>query len=410
MGTIAPLRGATQVLSAVIDKLMRRLSHPKILTRLWWVPSWVAVGWKGYLPTFEPWEPFTTDVPDDLLDIAGIRRDPELELKAFQEDPIGDWTRAHADTHSFIRAAGWRFSLWQAPRRGAYVRKARFRLERAARKAKEHPLARTETPAELTTALKALAAELGISACGVAMKDDKYIFRESAKDLVGDRMVVCALESRWDAAQTAPGLNAERALTVAAAELVPRVSALTEFLAERGYRVMFKPPLSGGIVLNFAVEAGMGQLGLNGQVLTPNAGSRARFLMFNTDAPLEIDRPVDYGIHGVCNACKVCVRRCPAGAIPATRSYYRGVEKAKLNTKRCAPVMAATQECAICMKVCPIQRYGLQSVIDHYTETGTILGKDTEELESYVFLGLPFGVGQKPRLTPEFYAQVPYHD
>ena len=57
--------------------------------------------------------------------------------------------------------------------------------------------------------------------------------------------------------------------------------------------------------------------------------------------------------------------------------------------------------CNICTKVCPVQKYGLQEVLDHYHATGgQVLGIGTEELEGY---SLPdrghFGVGQLPRFT-----------
>jgi epoxyqueuosine reductase len=43
----------------------------------------------------------------------------------------------------------------------------------------------------------------------------------------------------------------------------------------------------------------------------------------------------------------------------------------KLNTKRCLPSMARTEDCAICMKVCPIQRYGVGAVTDSGDESQT---------------------------------------
>ena len=59
------------------------------------------------------------------------------------------------------------------------------------------------------------------------------------------------------------------------------------------------------------------------------------------------------------------------------------MEKNKLAFKRCRPVMARYLGCGICMKVCPIQRYGMEPVMRHYVETGEILGKGTDNLESY---------------------------
>jgi hypothetical protein len=56
------------------------------------------------------------------------------------------------------------------------------------------------------------------------------------------------------------------------------------------------------------------------------------------------------------------------------------------------------------MKVCPVQRYGLGPVMAEYTQTGRILGKDTDELEGYSFDDRYFGPGERPRLTKDWFA------
>lgn len=387
---------------------MRRVTTPQRLTRLWWVPPLLGFRLRRYAPAVGAWPTFDVEVPDNLRDVAGIRRDPEAEERADEDAPLRDWAAIHPDTMAFIVSHGWRYFVWGAPRRQRIKRTARMQARKGPTGAPPRTALSSE---ELTAALKAKAAELGISACGVAVRDDKYIFAEHRDKQVGDRMIVCALESRWEACQTAPSVYAQRALTAAGTQLYQQITKLAEFLVEQGYQVRFPEGDAGdGIALHFAVAAGIGQMGVNGQVLTPFAGSRVRFLTLNTDAPLLVDEPVDYGIHKICDACQVCVRRCPSGAIPANRKMYRGVEKAKLNAKRCVPVVAQTPECAVCMKVCPVQRYGLPRVMAEFTRTGRILGKGTEELESYEFLGMPYGPGERPRLGPEFFAAVPFEE
>ena len=71
---------------------------------------------------------------------------------------------------------------------------------------------------------------------------------------------------------------------------------------------------------------------------------------------------------------------------------------------RCAPVVAQTHGCAVCMKVCPIQRYGLDAVLDEFKASGRILGKDSDELEAYTFHGVHYPAGERPRLADEFLA------
>ena len=84
--------------------------------------------------------------------------------------------------------------------------------------------------------------------------------------------------------------------------------------------------------------------------------------------------------------------------------WWRGIEKNKLVYERCRPVMAKYEGCAVCMKVCPIQRYGMKPVMEHYISTGEVLGKDTENLEGYSLRGKGhFGPGKLPHFNRDFF-------
>jgi ferredoxin len=84
--------------------------------------------------------------------------------------------------------------------------------------------------------------------------------------------------------------------------------------------------------------------------------------------------------------------------------WYRGAEKNKLIYKRCRPVMARYLGCGICMKVCPIQKFGLPAVMEHYVETGEVLGKGTHNLEGYTLEDKGyFGPGELPTFDPEVF-------
>ena len=61
-----------------------------------------------------------------------------------------------------------------------------------------------------------------------------------------------------------------------------------------------------------AVACGLGEIGLNGLLLTPEFGSRQRFHMILTDA--EIDPSPLFDGH-ICDVCGKCAQSCPLGAI-----------------------------------------------------------------------------------------------
>ena len=242
-----------------------------------------------------------------------------------------------------------------------------------------------------------------MSAIGVTQYDPKYELAEFAGSNVGDRVIVCVLEQNYATSQKQPSAKAERAALATYVQLQDKAVRLAEWLRSHGYRARPEPFDGESLFIPYAVAAGLGQLGINGQLLTPHAGSRCRLIIITTNAPLRRDAPIDYGIEGICDSCQVCVRRCPVGAIPAARTVSRGITKSTLNTKRCLPIVAQASGCAVCMKTCPVQRYGLTAVLDHYQSTGLILGKHTDELEGYDWPldGRHYPPGRTPRVPDE---------
>ena len=66
--------------------------------------------------------------------------------------------------------------------------------------------------------------------------------------------------------------------------------------------------------------------------------------------------------------------------------------------------MARYLGCGICMKVCPIQKYGMKNVMEHYADTGQVLGKGTHDLEGYSLEGKGyFGPGELPVFDAGFF-------
>lgn len=71
------------------------------------------------------------------------------------------------------------------------------------------------------------------------------------------------------------------------------------------------PPNAVVDVRDAAVRAGLAEIGLNGELLTPEFGPRQRFQAILTDAPLV---PTPLREPSVCRGCGACVRACPLNA------------------------------------------------------------------------------------------------
>ena len=356
--------------------------------------------WNGSRPSIGPRSLAVPTIPRDLLSAAGTTRDGAAENAAFEDVPLYRFHDLYPEISALqMSGSEWVSRVPMLPLRG----RVQHVIDCAATKRlATHASERTVemSPESLTSALKQRAAEIGLSAIGVAKLDRKYIYEPFLKEDLGSRVVVCLLEMNWAATQSAPSARHERGALQTIWELGDLCRQLAEYLSDLGYKAEWPILAEGrGISIHFAVEAGLGQLGLNGQLLTPFAGSRCRLMLLHTNAPLVFDEPRDYGIPKICDACKVCVRRCPSGAIPSERKMYRGVLKAKIKTERCYPMVVQADGCAVCLKVCPVQRYGLPAVLDEFSKTGRVLGKDTDELEGYKWPvdGRHYGPGEKPR-------------
>jgi len=115
-----------------------------------------------------------------------------------------------------------------------------------------------------------------------------------------------------------------------------------------------------------AIDAGLGQLGRAGWLITPEYGPRVRLCKVYTNMPLATDKPIDFGVWDFCSKCKKCARHCPSGAIsdgePTTEgptvSNNPGAKKWYLNPEQCLKywITNNTFGCSDCIRVCPYNK------------------------------------------------------
>lgn len=260
----------------------------------------------------------------------------------------------------------------------------------------------------LTEEFRQKAKDLGFDVLGITAFDRKYIYSEFRGKVKYKNLVIVGLEQDWQGAQNAPSPESYMSNFPPSINAYRKAIEFADWVRSKGYPVQFQVASQGGIQLSrmpihpYAVKAGLGQMGANGQILTPLFGSRVRMVAFSTDAPVRYDQPIDYGVNKLCEKCQVCVQRCPGRALPKTKVWWRGVYKYKTIADRCVPMLARYEGCSVCIKVCPVQRYGLKSVLDHYRETGEIQGKGTDTLEGYTLFDKGhFGSGQMPKFSVE---------
>jgi ferredoxin len=105
-----------------------------------------------------------------------------------------------------------------------------------------------------------------------------------------------------------------------------------------------------------ARDAGLGELGRMGILMTPRLGPRVRLGVVTTDVPLFPDQPGDdRSVLDFCTVCKKCVENCPVGAIPdGERESVDGGRRWAIDADICFRYWNAVgTDCGRCMTVCP---------------------------------------------------------
>ena len=134
--------------------------------------------------------------------------------------------------------------------------------------------------------------------------------------------------------------------------------SVARFLERKGFKAYHQMASTGGVdqrylmgllsLKHIAVQAGLGEFGRNGLLITPEFGPRVRLTAVVTDAEVESDNSLSKDF---CSSCKdLCVLSCPSKALEPkdeSSSY-------KINKFACSQYLNTKPTCGVCLKVCPI--------------------------------------------------------
>jgi hypothetical protein len=224
-------------------------------------------------------------------------------------------------------------------------------------------------PEEATERVKGLALHLGADLVGIAqinplwiyskrghIKDDNWERWGSEIELSHRYAISFAIEMSKDMVWTAPHSPAviESGLVYAKGAFV--ATELASYVANLGYTATANHLQHYDLLLvPLAADAGLGEVGRLGLLMTKEFGPRVRLGCVTTDLPLVPDRPVDIGVEHFCTVCKKCAHCCPSRSIPLDDPQkVNGVFKWKLNAESCFEYWAKVgTDCCLCMRVCP---------------------------------------------------------
>jgi len=247
--------------------------------------------------------------------------------------------------------------------------RASFALTETLRHAVEGPVAERRhewTPADATALVKRLALYYGARDVGVAEVRPYHVYTHVGRgsgiwgapiDLGHRWAVAFSVEMDHAVMRHAPEApvvaeSARRYVESArtAVQLAAAIRALgypARAHIDGNYRVV--APL-------VALDAGLGEIGRMGLLITPRLGPRVRLGVVTTDLPLLSDPPGDdRTVIDFCRICKKCAENCPSGSIPlGDREPIDGGLRWAVDADGCFRYWNAVgTDCGRCMAVCP---------------------------------------------------------
>lgn len=211
-------------------------------------------------------------------------------------------------------------------------------------------------PADMSAQFKAMALEMGAHASGVAEINPNLVFTQAGEFTHRYALVYGIAMSYENMADIGPRSQDEvHRVYHQLDELGLRIA---QRIAAHGYSASMQPNEGDVPLVALAQQAGLGELGKHGSLISPQLGSSFRLGAVTTDMPLAADGPRDFGIDEVCLKCGVCTRFCPGDAIKPEKKEVNGVVRWHVDTPACEPWFHKLYGCKICLMVCPLNSRG----------------------------------------------------
>lgn len=224
---------------------------------------------------------------------------------------------------------------------------------------------RVSDPAKMTGDIKAFAKAKGAALVGVTELADEHRFEDF--DDPYKYAISIAVPMNREEMVSMPNERSYTEIFRIYREVGQIAIEVAEYIRSLGYPALACTNIAPGttVVLHLpiAIQAGLGQLGKHGSMITKEHGSNVRLATILTDLPLVLDAPVDLGVDDFCLNCKICTTNCPPHAIFETKQTVRGEVKWYVNFDKCLPYFVSNDTCGICIEVCPWSEPGRGTVI-----------------------------------------------
>lgn len=220
-------------------------------------------------------------------------------------------------------------------------------------------------PQELSEYIKKWLKQIGAVSVGITELKDYHLYSIKGRgDEYGNKIInhhpfAIAFTVEMDKAMLDMAPNGETIMESSQQYLRAGNMAvqLSMFIRNLGYDAL--PHFDGNyqvICPTVARDAGLGELGRMGLLMTPELGPRVRVGVVTTDIPLILDEyKYEPSVIDFCTLCKKCADNCPSRAISfEPMQEIEGVVRWKINHEACFTYWNIVgTDCGKCIQVCP---------------------------------------------------------
>lgn len=218
---------------------------------------------------------------------------------------------------------------------------------------------------EITNYIKNWSKKLGAVDCGITELQDYHMYSVGGRGERYDKIyekkhnyaIAFTVEMDHRMMQSAPKSSAIMESGQQYLESGRIAVQLAHFIRKLGYEARAHIDGNYEVVCPLvARDAGLGELGRMGLLMTPKLGPRVRIAVVTTNLPLEIGKAKnEYSVIDFCTKCKKCADVCPSQAISfVDQEDIDGVMRWQINQEACFTYWASIgTDCGRCVSVCP---------------------------------------------------------
>lgn len=140
-----------------------------------------------------------------------------------------------------------------------------------------------------------------------------------------------------------------------------QAAVLTSYIRRMGWPAEVSAvPKYSTLMPQLILEAGLGEGSRMGVIVNPFQGATIKTAAVLTDLPLEVDKPIDFGLQEYCEKCRICADQCVTNAVTyGDKTVYNGYKAWRIKPENCAVGNQTNpfgKVCQRCVKVCPWTR------------------------------------------------------